>query len=796
MDSIRRLVVVASILLLLPAAAFAAPQVLRGEALVIGESKYAALPALTNPVSDARAIDDMLTDLGFRVDRVLEARGSQIQQRVDQFTADATGADVVIVYYSGHGVEIGGRNYVMGIDGDVSTPETAAASLIPIDDVIASVEKAAPIIIVLLDACRTSPFPSGEMIQLPGAAAPQAISSAGLAVIVRGPDPAGRPAAQVDGMVIGFSASPGQAALDGEPGGNSPYAAALLKHLIASGYSFADVMTLVSEEVYVTTRARQLPWTNSSLKRILYFGQTPAVADTDEQSILNGRRQLLLKIASTPEQSRQIVEAVANGEQIDLASVYAMLESIDSSKGELSEATQQKLTKLVEQVNRTLSDPLLPGTPSDPELARLDKLATQAIAEGTIDLALKYRKQEAVRAKQLERQLDAQQVLIDAQRRELGGVYARVAETALMALDNKTEDSSYKAAVRVIGNSDKSASVQIRLRQADKLANTAMDNHDLDTTNKAIAAYKDLLDEVDRTTTPFRWAHIQSQLATLETQVSWRNNDRAYAREAYDRARDALTIYTPQKNLLEWFAAMNVEAEAMGQIGMGDFGLSLLQEVADTMPRKMWQWWGAQMQLGHRYYWNGRSHSNLEHALDAFQTVLPLIPRNSSNVASILFAEERVAELTYELAVEKLDRDAMKAAALKGVALEARARKLAGKNEQAWVGRALGQFLMEAGQTLRDVKIATDGIAIFSLADWEFTLKNGASTFIEHATLKADAQLFVGVESKSTKILRQARANYAAALDAAKTLGDTSLIAHTTSRLKAADAALERLAKG
>ena len=109
-------------------------------------------------------------------------------------------------------------------------------------------------------------------------------------------------------MVIGFAASPGEPALDGEPDGNSPYAAALLKHFAAGGYSFGDLMTMVSEEVYLKTKARQLPWINSSLRRVLSFGTPVEATSGDDAAIRDGRRQLLLTIASEPDATKKYVE--------------------------------------------------------------------------------------------------------------------------------------------------------------------------------------------------------------------------------------------------------------------------------------------------------------------------------------------------------------------------------------------------------------------------------------------------------------------------------------------------------
>ena len=122
-----------------------------------------------------------------------------------------------------------------------------------------------------------------RIIKLPHSDAPITITAdPGLAPL-RGPTPAARPDLPPEslGTVIGFAAEPGQPALDGPAGENSPYAAALLKHLSAGGFSFGDVMTMVTEEVYLKTKAQQLPWTNSSLRRVLTFA-----APSDHSSAL------------------------------------------------------------------------------------------------------------------------------------------------------------------------------------------------------------------------------------------------------------------------------------------------------------------------------------------------------------------------------------------------------------------------------------------------------------------------------------------------------------------------------
>ncbi len=101
----------AALLLALSAPAVAADHPLKGVALVIGEDDYAALQKLDNPKRDARAMDDMLDSLGFTVDRVLDGDRPKLWRRSSDSSAEAKGADVALIYYSGHGIEAGGRDY-------------------------------------------------------------------------------------------------------------------------------------------------------------------------------------------------------------------------------------------------------------------------------------------------------------------------------------------------------------------------------------------------------------------------------------------------------------------------------------------------------------------------------------------------------------------------------------------------------------------------------------------------------------------------------------------------------------
>jgi CubicO group peptidase (beta-lactamase class C family) len=180
----------------LPSLGTSAQDSLRGVALVIGESDYGALPDLANPERDARAMDDLLGDLGFDVSRVLDGDADELREEIAEFVEDAADADVALVYYSGHGVELGGANYLVPTDTDLSTPQSAGQSLVPVAALLDELAKTVPVTIVLLDACRTNAFPAGQVIALPdGEALP--VEGPGLEA-VKGPAPIGRPDVPAD----------------------------------------------------------------------------------------------------------------------------------------------------------------------------------------------------------------------------------------------------------------------------------------------------------------------------------------------------------------------------------------------------------------------------------------------------------------------------------------------------------------------------------------------------------------------------------------------------------------------
>ncbi len=609
---------------LTPWAAQAEDHPLKGVALVIGESDYEDLPKLDNPKRDARAMDDLLDELGFKVDRVLDADTNELRVEIAKFIDDAKGADVALVYYSGHGIEAGGADYLLPTDTSLQSAQSTGQSLVAVADMLQLLSQTVPVTIALLDACRTNPFPQGAQVQLPGTDKPMQIAPAGLEAM-RGPTPVAQPQLSPDslGMVIGFAASPGEPALDGAPGENSPYAAALLKHLGAGGYSLGDLMTMVSEEVYLKTKARQLPWVNSSLRRVLSFGKPVEVAGGDEAAIRDGRRQLLLTIARQPEATQKYVEDVATADGVPLDALYGMLKvlGVDTSSNDLQKQLEAGARQLKE-----LMDSRPGGVLTDTELVRLTGLADQAETEGAIDLALKFRQQASARADELVKTVDANEANLKQDRLQIGATYAGHAKTASLNFDYATSaemwgkayeqvakwddalaleylwhEAGAKAALGQFGGDAEALDAAISLYdKAAKLAEPGSDDlaglrndeavalqtigerrGDADALKQSVKAFTQALKNFPRADKPVEWARMESNLGNSYNMLGDQTGDPAWYGKGADAHAAALERLDRDQRPLDWATAQNNLGISLSRLGEREKGTkSLLKAVA------------------------------------------------------------------------------------------------------------------------------------------------------------------------------------------------------------------------
>lgn len=551
--------VLALVLFLGGALSTRAGEPLKGVALVIGQSAYETLPPLPNPERDAKAIEDLLDRLGFETELARDENTRKLRRSLNMFIEDAEGADVALVYYSGHGIEAGGVNYLIPTDAGVGALDDADAKLISLQDVLERLRAMARITILLLDACRSNPFPPGSQLKRAPASAGQPILSGGLGA-PRGASAVDEAVAPPDslGEVIAFAADPGKVALDGPADGNSPYAAALLKHFGANtAYEFGDVMTMVTEEVYLATGTRQKPWTNASLRRLLTFGGAAADTSSDETRLVGDRRKLLLAIASTPMDMRARLEDLARDQSLPLDPLYGMLRSlaVDTASGpedieKQIRAGAENLKKMLAD-NKLFAERMIPLR-DDAELMRLSALGDKAEAQGSIALAQDYRAQASRRADELGQTLDQREAEIAATRLALAATYAKEAGTAILAFDYRLAAAKYEQAYREAAKDDAELASWYRLRQASALYNHGQYEGDGEGLRQATDLYDAALSATSREKNPDYWAAIQNDLGNALSMQGEREGDRETLTRAVAAYEAALTIWSKESAPTDW----------------------------------------------------------------------------------------------------------------------------------------------------------------------------------------------------------------------------------------------------
>ena len=215
-------------------------------ALVIGNSAYRSVGALTNPGNDARAVSEILNAASFEVVRAADLTLEEMQQVIGDFAAKLSEAGpnaVALVFFAGHGLQVDGENFLIPVDAQIGQQSDVTSQSVRLADLMRTLEAApSKMRIVILDACRNNPFSA-----LGNAA------GKGLAIV----DAPAR-------SIVAYSTAPGAQALDGN-GLHSPYTAAFMKVSKQSGVPieqfFKRVRVLVSE----VTDGKQFPWESSSL---------------------------------------------------------------------------------------------------------------------------------------------------------------------------------------------------------------------------------------------------------------------------------------------------------------------------------------------------------------------------------------------------------------------------------------------------------------------------------------------------------------------------------------------------
>ena len=219
-------------------------------ALVIGNSAYKTVPKLTNPINDATLVAEMFKKAGFdSVTTKLDVNIVEMRKALREFGAQTRNADVAVIYYAGHGIELDGNNYLIPTDATLETDTDVLDETFPLDRVLFAVEPAKQLRLVILDACRDNPFAKTMK---------RTIASRGI----------GRGLAKVEpnnpNTMIAFAAKAGSTASDGDSG-NSPFAAALVQHLPTPGLDLRKAFGFVRDDVLKNTGYTQEPYVYGSL---------------------------------------------------------------------------------------------------------------------------------------------------------------------------------------------------------------------------------------------------------------------------------------------------------------------------------------------------------------------------------------------------------------------------------------------------------------------------------------------------------------------------------------------------
>ena len=219
-------------------------------ALIIGNADY-TFGSLSNPVNDARAMNEMLRKMGFEVMEFENLNQRDMKKAIDNFGTKLTNYDVGLFYYAGHGIQANGFNYLIPVEAQLLSYEDIDYDCVRADRVMSKMEYAATDVnIIILDACRNNPFERQWN---------RAAAGKGLAYMDA-----------PSGSMIAYATSPGRTAADGS-GKNGLYTSILLKYIQQKGLQIEEIFKNVRRDVESQSGGSQVPWEMTSLKGQFYF---------------------------------------------------------------------------------------------------------------------------------------------------------------------------------------------------------------------------------------------------------------------------------------------------------------------------------------------------------------------------------------------------------------------------------------------------------------------------------------------------------------------------------------------
>ncbi|WP_288142388.1 caspase family protein [Mesorhizobium sp.] len=272
---LRRCGIVAA-LMLASVTTFEASAIERRVAFVIGNSDYQEISALKNPAKDVVDVSNTFRAAGFDVFVASNLTKLQFEDQFRNYLAAVDGAEVAVVYYSGHGFQIGGENFLIPVDASLKDAADVEVQAIKLNDVLQQMRSKSKIQVIILDACRNNPFPRKDYWlrdQLLTA------SGTGLAEVRSSLN-----------TLIAFATEPGAVAYDGA-GDLSPFSFAFSRRALAPNQEIRTVMAAVRRDVVEATKGLQVPWENSSLIDevvLMRRASRPSLPPVLEKVVLSG----------------------------------------------------------------------------------------------------------------------------------------------------------------------------------------------------------------------------------------------------------------------------------------------------------------------------------------------------------------------------------------------------------------------------------------------------------------------------------------------------------------------------
>jgi|GEM_PF-4626779 len=299
-------------------------------AFIVGNSNYEYASRLVNPGRDAQDMAQALEGLGYHVTYGADLSRNEMLRQFQDFTRALGEDDLALVYYAGHGLQMGGENYIVPVDARLVDENQAKQVLVSLNSLLTDLSRSTRNRIIILDACRNNPF----------------LEEIARTMLVRGDAPVGlaRVFSGV-GSYIAFSTQPGNVALDGQ-GANSPFAKALLTHIGAAGMDVHAVMRRVRADVQMETQATQIPWESSSLiEDVVFAPHAPVIEVVDT----GGAKPIAVKTIEAPEPVEMVDYHYVDGLDPDGDNFLALREGYTPGSLRLATMESGTLLEVVEE---------------------------------------------------------------------------------------------------------------------------------------------------------------------------------------------------------------------------------------------------------------------------------------------------------------------------------------------------------------------------------------------------------------------------------------------------------------